>query len=251
MRLIRSLLYTTWLFVGTGLYACMVLLLFWGPTGWLYVLADHWARGQLRLLKVLCGLSYRVEGRENIPPGAHVSMWKHSSAWETIAQAAIFPPQAWVLKRELTWIPIVGWAIRLLRPIAINRRAGASAVNQVVDIGKRRLADGYWILIFPEGTRVGIGETRKYGVSGALLASKAGCKIVPVAHNAGKFWPRRGWVKRPGEILVSIGPAIDAAGRDPRELNEEVRAWIENRLKSMDWSESAEESPDSPVPAVK
>jgi 1-acyl-sn-glycerol-3-phosphate acyltransferase len=236
VRLLRSLLYTTWLFLGTGLYACMVLLFFWAPTSWQFVLADHWARSQLWVLKVLCGLSYTVEGRENIPPGAHVSMWKHSSAWETIAQAAIFPPQSWVLKHELMWIPIVGWAIHFLRPIAINRKAGAAAVNQVVEQGKQRLAAGYWILIFPEGTRVGLGESRKYGVSGALLASRAGCKIIPVAHNAGKYWPRRGWLKRPGQIQVAIGPPIDAAGRDPRELNEEVRAWIETRLKTMGWS---------------
>ena len=234
MRLIRSLLYTTWLFLGTGLYACAVLVLFWAPTGVLYVLADHWARSQLWVLKILCGLSYEVEGRENIPAGAHVSMWKHSSAWETIAQAAIFPPQAWVLKRELIWIPLVGWAIWLLRPIAINRKAGASAVNQVVEQGRQRLEAGYWILIFPEGTRVGAGEVRKYGVSGALLASRAGCKVIPVAHNAGKFWPRRGWVKHPGVIRVAIGPPIDAAGRDPRDLNDEVRAWIEAKLQSLD-----------------
>ena len=234
MRLIRSLLYTTWLFLGTGVYACFVLILCWAPTRTLHALADNWARSQLWMLRVLCGLSYSVEGRENIPAGAHISMWKHSSAWETIAQAAIFPPQSWVLKRELIWIPVVGWAIWLLRPIAINRRAGASAVTQVVEQGTRRLAAGYWILIFPEGTRVSPGENRKYGVSGALLASRAGCKVVPVAHNAGKFWPRRGWVKRPGEIRVAIGPAIDAAGRDPRELNEEVRGWIEAKLQSME-----------------
>ena len=234
MRLVRSLLYTTWLFLGTGLYACMVLLMFWAPTRWLFVLADNWARSQLWVLNVLCGLSYSVEGRENIPPGAHVSMWKHSSAWETIAQAAIFPPQSWVLKRELMWIPIVGWAIHFLRPIAINRKAGAAAVNQVVEQGKQRLAAGYWILIFPEGTRVGAGETRKYGVSGTLLASRAGCKVIPVAHNAGRFWPRRGWLKHPGRIQVAIGPPIDAAGRDPRELNEEVRHWIESKLRAME-----------------
>jgi 1-acyl-sn-glycerol-3-phosphate acyltransferase len=234
VRLFRSLLYTTWLFLGTGLYACLVLVLFWAPTRTLHALADHWARNQMWMLRVLCGLSYCVEGRENIPPGAHVSMWKHSSAWETIAQAAIFPPQAWVLKRELIWIPLVGWAIWLLRPIAINRSAGASAVNQVVEQGKRRLEAGYWILIFPEGTRVSPGESRKYGVSGALLASRAGCKVVPVAHNAGKFWPRRGWVKHPGQIRVAIGPPIDAAGRDPRDLNAEVRAWIEAKLLTFD-----------------
>jgi 1-acyl-sn-glycerol-3-phosphate acyltransferase len=185
------------------------------------------------VLKVLCSLTYRVEGTENIIPGAHISMWKHSSAWETIAQATVFPPQSWVLKRELMWLPLVGWALHFLKPIAINRKAGATAVNQVVDQGKQRLAEGFWILIFPEGTRVAAGEKRKYGVSGALLASRAGCKIIPVAHNAGHFWPRRGWLKKPGVIQVAIGPPIDAAGRDPRELNDEVRAWIESRLARM------------------
>ena len=182
------------------------------------------------MLKVLCGLRFTIEGAENIVPGAHISMWKHSSAWETIAQAGIFPAQSWVLKRELMWIPLVGWALRCLKPIAINRKAGASAVNQVVEQGTQRLAEGLWVLVFPEGTRVAVGERRKYGVSGALLASRAGCKIIPVAHNAGYFWPRRGWVKKPGTIRVAIGPPIDAAGRDPRELNDEVRAWIEAKI---------------------
>lgn len=233
MQLLRSLVYTTWLFVGTAIYAVIVLLLSWLPSKQLYRVASSWSHTQLWVLKVCCGLTYTVEGKENIIPGAHVSMWKHSSAWETIAQAGIFPPQSWVLKRELMWIPLVGWALHFLRPIAINRSAGASAVNQVVDQGKERLARGLWILVFPEGTRVAAGEKRKYGVSGPLLASRAGCKIIPVAHNAGEFWPRRGWVKKPGVIKVAIGPPIDAAGRDPRELNEEVRTWIEERLASM------------------
>jgi 1-acyl-sn-glycerol-3-phosphate acyltransferase len=233
MQLIRSVLYTTWLFGGTLLYAVVVLTLAWLPPKQLYAIANNWARVQLRVLEALCGLRYVVEGKENIPPGAHISMWKHSSAWETIAQAAIFPPQAWVLKRELMWIPLVGWALRCLQPIAINRKAGASAVNQVVEQGKKRLTDGLWILIFPEGTRVAPGESRKYGLSGALLASRAGVKIVPVAHTAGFYWPRRGWVKRPGVIRVRIGSPIDAANRDPRELNEQVRAWIEAELASM------------------
>lgn len=233
MQLLRSLLFTTFLFVSTFLYALAVLALAWRPAEKLYGVARSWSRVQMWVLEKLCGLRYSVEGREHIPPGAHVSMWKHSSAWETIAQASIFPPQAWVLKRELMWIPMVGWAVRCLKPIAINRKAGATAVNQVVEQGKQRLAEGMWILIFPEGTRVAPGEARKYGISGALLASRAGCKIVPVAHNAGAYWPRRGWVKRPGVIRVRIGPAIDAAGRDPRELNEQVRAWIEAQIKGL------------------
>jgi 1-acyl-sn-glycerol-3-phosphate acyltransferase len=233
VQLLRSLLYTTWLFVGTLLYAVIVLLLAWLPEQKLYGVARSWSRTQLWMLKMLCGLTHKVEGVENIIPGTHISMWKHSSTWETIAQAGIFPAQSWVLKRELMWIPLVGWALHFLKPIAINRKAGASAVNQVIEQGQQRLADGLWILVFPEGTRVSAGETRKYGVSGALLASRAGCKIVPVAHNAGHYWPRRGWVKKPGVIQVSIGPPIEAAGRDPRGLNEEVRSWIEGRLAEM------------------
>jgi 1-acyl-sn-glycerol-3-phosphate acyltransferase len=233
VQLLRSLLFTTLLFAGTLFFALVVVLLGWLPSHKLYAVARSWSRTQLWLLEKLCGLSYQVEGRENIPPGAHVSMWKHSSAWETIAQASLFPPQSWVLKRELMWIPLVGWAVHCLRPIAINRKAGAAAVTQVIEQGTHRLAEGLWILIFPEGTRVAVGEARKYGVSGALLASRAGCKIVPVAHNAGYFWPRRGWMKKPGVIQVAIGPAIEAAGRDARELNDEVRNWIEARIAAM------------------
>lgn len=234
MQLLRSILFTTLLFAGTGVYAVIVLALGWLPIHKLYGVARSWAHLHLWLLEKLCGLTYSVEGRENIPAGAHVSMWKHSSAWETIAQASLFPPQSWVLKRELMWIPLLGWAVHCLKPIAINRSAGAAAVNQVLDQGTQRLREGLWVLVFPEGTRVAPGENRKYGVSGALLASKAGCKIVPVAHNAGAFWPRRGWLKHPGVIRVRIGPPIEAAGRDPREVNAEVRAWIEAALAAME-----------------
>ena len=233
MQFLRSIVFTTLLFAGTLCYAVVVLALGWLPGHKLYAVARSWAHTHLWLLEKLCGLTYTVEGRENIPAGAHVSMWKHSSTWETIAQASIFPPQSWVLKHELMWIPLLGWAVHCLKPIAIDRRAGATAVTQVLEQGKRRLEQGFWVLVFPEGTRVAHGETRKYGVSGALLASKVGCKIVPVAHNAGAFWPRRGWLKRPGTIRVVIGPPIDAAGRDPRALNEEVRAWIEGTLATF------------------
>ena len=173
----------------------------WLPSHKLYAVARSWAHTHLWLLEKLCGLTYTVEGRENIPAGAHVSMWKHSSAWETIAQASIFPPQSWVLKHELMWIPLLGWAVRCLKPIAIDRRAGATAVTQVLEQGQQRLKEGLWVLVFPEGTRVAPGETRKYGVSGALLASKAGCKIVPVAHNAG--------------VLLAAARLAQEAGLDP------------------------------------
>lgn len=234
MQLLKSLLFTTFFFVSTLVYSIAVVLASGLPDERLFAIASHWSRTQLWMLKTLCGLHYRIEGREHIPThGTHVSMWKHSSTWETIAQASLLPPQSWVLKRELMWIPIVGWALGRLKPIAIDRKAGLTAVNQVVDIGKQRLAGGLWVLIFPEGTRVPAGKTRRYGAGGAMLASKAGCQILPVAHNAGYFWPRRGWLKKPGVITVRFGPPIDAAGRDPRELNGEVQAWIEGALEEM------------------
>jgi len=147
-----------------------------------------------------------------------------------VALFVIFPPHVWVLKRELLWVPLMGWGLKLLRPIAIDRGAGHRAVNQVVEQGEQRLAEGLWIIIFPEGTRVARGETRKYGVSGALLAVAAGRMVVPVSHNAGDFWPRRGILKKPGTIRVIIGAPIPAVGRDPRELNVEIRDAIDEGL---------------------
>lgn len=247
MQLLRSILFTSWLFLGTLLYAVVVLLVCWLPSRQLHAIARNWARSQLWMLRRLCGLSFSVAGYEHLPRGAHVALWKHSSSWETIAQMVILPPQAWVLKRELTWIPFVGWALRRLKPIAINRRAGASAVHQVIQQGQQRLREGYWVVIFPEGTRVAPGETRKYGVSGALLATKAGCEVVPIAHDAGRYWPRRGWLKKAGTIQVVIGPPIDTAGRDPREINEQARAWIERTLTRLSDSKSADTSRGVPA----
>jgi 1-acyl-sn-glycerol-3-phosphate acyltransferase len=158
---------------------------------------------------------------------------KHSSAWETLAQLRIFPRQTWVMKRELTWVPVLGWVLLLLKPIAINRQGRSAAVQQVLQLGRERLAEGLWVVIFPEGTRVPAGETRRYGMSGALLAAAAGVPIVPVAHNAGDYWPRRGWLKRPGRIRVVIGPPIATAGVDPRALNEQTQRWIEATLNEI------------------
>src|ERR1700741_2016547 len=191
--------FTTLLFGCSLCFGLAIVLFGWLPFRHLYKFARGWARWHLWLVKILCGLDWRLEGGENIPrEGAHISMWKHASTWETFAQMLVFPPQAWVLKREILWIPLVGWACWMLKCIAIDRDSGHRAVNQVLDQGRERLAAGIWILVFPEGTRMAPGETRKYGMSGALLASPTGAKLVPVAHNAGEFWPRRGLLKKPG-----------------------------------------------------
>lgn len=234
MQCLRSFVFTALLFLGTFAFAVIVLATVPFGLAALHAQSRRWARTHLWLLRVLCRLDYAVEGLENIPgEGAHISYWKHSSAWETLAQMLIFPPQSWVLKREIMWIPLIGWATYFLKPIAINRSAGHRAVTQVVEQGKERLAAGLWILLFPEGTRVLPGETRKYGLSGALLASQTGARLVPVAHNAGDFWQRRGLLKKPGTIRVVIGPAIETRGRDPRALNAEAQAWIEGTMREI------------------
>lgn len=230
MQLFRSLLFTTYMMASACVFGAVMAMGFWLPYRAQFAIARSWARILLWVLQRLCGLTYVVEGRDRIPPGNHIVMSNHSSAWETVAQFLIFPPQVWVLKRELLWIPFVGWGLKLLRPIAINRGEGHRAVNQVIDQGKERLKDGLWIIIFPEGTRVIAGETRKFGVSGALLAIASGKSVVPLSHNAGTFWPRRGFLKKPGTIRVVIGEPIEPEGKDPRELNEEVRQSIEAGL---------------------
>jgi 1-acyl-sn-glycerol-3-phosphate acyltransferase len=231
---VGSLLFTLFLFTWTFCYAIVfVIVCSFLPVKRRFALARFWANTLLRVLRWTCRLDYRVEGTEHLPAGNHIAFWKHSSSWETIAMAAIMPRQVWVLKRELQWMPVVGWGIRQLRAIAIDRSSGHSAVGQVVEQGKQRLAEGFWIMIFPEGTRMPAGTTRKYGVSGALLASQSGHLIVPIAHNAGMFWPRRGLLKKSGTIRVVIGPPIEAAGRDPREINAEAQQWIEDCVAAL------------------
>src|SRR5271155_2677495 len=227
MQLIRSLIFTAFMMVSALACGGFMALCFWLPYRSQFAIARTWARILFWSLEKICGLKWSVEGRENIPAGNHIVMSNHTSAWETVAHFLLFPPQVWVLKRELLWIPLIGWGLKLLRPISINRDAGHRSVNQVIDQGKERLADGLWVIIFPEGTRVVAGEKRRYGVSGALLATETGKCVVPLSHNASDFWVRRGIVKKAGIIKVVIGEPISSGGKDPRDLNDEVRRSIE------------------------
>jgi 1-acyl-sn-glycerol-3-phosphate acyltransferase len=229
MQLLRSILFTAFFLLFTFCYAIFFAIasvfLSWRSR---YALANTWGSVLLAALRVLCRLDFKVEGAHHIPAGeACIALIKHSSAWETFAQVVLLPPQVWVLKRELTWIPFIGWGVRQLHAIAINRGAGSAAVRQMIEQGRDRLAHGQWIAVFPEGTRMPPGETRRYGVGGAAVASETGARIVPVAHNAGYFWPRRGLLKQPGTIRVVIGAPIETRGRDPREINEEAQRFIE------------------------
>jgi len=235
MQWVRSLLFTGLLFITTMAFGVVVLLSALLPLSieQRYVIPRSWGLFECWLAKVVCGMNYVVEGRENLPDVPFVSLWKHSTAWETMAQMFVVPTAAWLLKREVLWIPIVGWAVSTYKPIAINRSAGHSAVNQVVKQGRERLAAGMGIVVYPEGTRVAPGQTRRYGVSGALLAIEAGAPVVPIAHNSGYFWPRRSLLKRAGTIYVVIGKPIDPTGLDAREINRRAQEWIEATIAEI------------------
>ena len=175
---------------------------------------------------MLCGIRYQVKGRENIPEGAAIIFSKHQSTWETYALQLIFPAQTWVLKRELMWVPFFGWGLALLKSIAIDRSSGRKAIKQIIDQGQKRLDEGIWITFFPEGTRVAPGHHKRWGIGGAILAEHSGFPVVPVAHNAGEFWGRREFLKKPGTIQVIIGPPLDPTGLKASEINHQVEQWM-------------------------
>jgi 1-acyl-sn-glycerol-3-phosphate acyltransferase len=199
-----------------------------------YRIILYWTRFVLLALKLICGINFRVTGAEHLPPGPCVVLSKHQSAWETMAFQLIFPPQVYVIKRELLWIPFFGWGLAMCSPIAINRSAGPRAARQMLSQGKDRIAAGFWVIVYPEGTRVAPGARGKYQSSGSAIAIHAGAPVVPVAHNAGRCWRRNAFLKYPGTITVSIGPAIDSRGRKADELTREVEHWIESEMARID-----------------
>ena len=228
-----SALFTVWVLCSWIPFGLVVMVVGVFSHAGAFAVARAWARTVLVLGRVLVGITWEVEGLEHLPARNTVVMLKHSSAYETLAELCIFPRQCWVLKRELMRIPIFGWALKQLRPIAIARGCGRSAVDLVISQVRQLLTEGLWVMIFPEGTRAAVGETRRYGVSGVLLAQKHGLPVVPVAHNAGMFWPRRGLLKRPGHVRFCIGPPVETQGRDVREINAEAAMLWRRRFRAM------------------
>jgi len=233
MLLIRSLIFLLLQILVTPVFALLALLSF--PLSRLtrYRIISQWAKLMLPLLRLVCGIRHEVRGIENIPSEPCIVLCKHQSAWETLALQEIFPPQVWVLKRELLWLPFFGWALALTSPIAIKRSDGKGAIRQLLKQGKERLAQGFCVVIFPEGTRVPFGTRGKYKIGGALLAASSGVPVVPVAHNAGRLWGRNAFSKHPGLITMSIGKPIATQGRKAEEINAEVEAWIENEIQQL------------------
>ncbi len=228
--LLRSSLFSLSMMLSTVIAALVLILMAPLPFTWRSHFARAYAAYNVNMLKWLCGIGYEVEGRENIPDGPAIIFCKHQSTWETYVLQALFPPQCWVLKRELMWVPFFGWGLATLRPISIDRSSGRQAVKQIVEQGLQRLKDGIWVVIFPEGTRVPPGVRKRWGVGGALLAAKADVPVVLVAHNAGEFWGRGAFVKRPGTIRVVIGEPMDTTGLSATEINQRGEAWMDETM---------------------
>jgi 1-acyl-sn-glycerol-3-phosphate acyltransferase len=231
--ILRSTLFALALCIVTPPYAVFALLTAPLPRMTRYRLISGWSRLVIRLARWILRIEWRVEGRENLPSRPAVILSKHQSAWETMAFQLIFPPQVLVLKRELLWIPFFGWGLALMSPIAINRSRGMRALRTIARRGRERLAQGFWVVVFPEGTRVPPGAQREYHPGGAWLASASGAPVVPVAHNAGLLWPRNAFLKRSGTVTVRIGPPIEAADRDPKTINDLAKTWIEEQQKAL------------------
>ncbi len=227
---VRSLLFV----LGQGLsilvFAPFCLFVFPLPFIWRYWFFIQWNRFNLWWLEVACSIHYEVVGLEHIPATNAIVLCKHQSAWETLVLPLCLPPLAFVIKRELLWIPFFGWGLALMEPIAINRGAPRKAINQLLSQGRERLQSGRWVVVFPEGTRVAVGSKGTYLLGGALLAQRTGYPVIPVAHNAGECWPRRSFLKRPGTIQLTFGPVIESTGKSAAEINALAESWIEKTV---------------------
>lgn len=233
MQFIRSVLFSVGMITSTVVAAVALLLSSPFPFPVRSRVASIYASYIVNSLKILCGVRYQISGQENIPEGAAIIFCKHQSTWETYALQLMFPAHVWVLKRELMWLPFFGWGLAALKPISINRGAGHKAVKQIIEQGKQRLAAGIWVTIFPEGTRVAVGQKKRWGLGGAVLAEHSQYPVVPVAHNAGEFWAKGSFVKQPGTIQVIIGKPVQSKGRKAAEINSEAEAWMDSAMAEI------------------
>jgi len=239
MLLCRALLFYLGMTLVTLIVSPVSIIIYPLPFKLRYAFVSRWAVFNIWWLKLTCGLTHIVEGLENIPDSPAIIMCKHQSAWETFVLQQIFPAQAWILKRELLWIPVYGWGLATLQPIAIDRGSAVKSLHQIVEQGCKRLAQGIWVVIFPEGLRVAPGERTKYLPGGGLLAEKSGFPIVPIAHNSGYFWPCNSFIKKPGTINMIIGPLIETEGKSANDITAEVEEWIESTIEKLPTPENA------------
>ena len=244
MLWIRSAAYMAWLVLTVVPYALAVVAVspfVRGKT--LYAFCIGWVRMALWGARAICGIRWNIQGMENLPDTPVILLPKHQSAWETLALPVLMPRAlSFVFKRELLFVPFFGWALGRLDMVHIDRNRGAEAFARVDRQGRQLLADGYWIIMFPEGTRTARGTEGKYKPGGARLAVATGTPVVPIAVTSGRCWPRQAFIKHPGVVEISIGAPIAPDGLSPMELTARVQTWIEAEMRRLD----PEAYPDKP-----
>ncbi len=234
MLALRSLLFLIFATLTVIPFAVMSVLILPLPLHWRYFLVIKWTALVVWGARFFCGIRWEMKGTANLPDGPCVLLSKHQSAWETMFIPSHMPREVcFVYKRELHWVPFFGWGIASLKMIHIDRGHGRGAFESVVAQGTQRLAEGRWIIMFPEGTRVPVGERRPYKQGGTRLAARIGVPVVPIAHNAGHCWPRNSFIKKPGLVTVSIGPPISSDGKSSEALMSEVERWIETEVTRL------------------
>lgn len=233
------------LFLRSLVFVCLMVLtaILWSfvcflaaplPYNTRFHITSRWNVFNIWAAKTICGIRYQFKGYDNLPDAPVILLSKHQSAWETIFLLCSMPrPLVFVFKRELLLVPFFGWALGLMRMIPIDRSKGGDAFQSVATAGKLRLADGQWIIMFPEGTRIPVGKKGKYKTGGARLAIETGALVVPIAHNSGECWPKNSFLKRPGLVTVSIGQPLAPAGETPVSLMQKVEDWIESEMRAI------------------
>ena len=230
---VRSAVYFLLKVLSASVIGLLTVLTFPLPVDKRYRFARTWAVLNLWLLKRICNLDHAVEGAENIPDRGAVVLSKHQSTWETMALQVVLPHVRWVLKRELLRVPFFGWGLAMLEPIAIDRSAGRKAVAQLIEQGGPMLDAGYWVVVFPEGTRTRPGTEKRYKQGGPVLAVETQHPVIMIAHNAGEFWPRHSFLKWPGTITLRISPVVDTQGKTAEQVTEIAHDWIEGQMKEI------------------
>jgi 1-acyl-sn-glycerol-3-phosphate acyltransferase len=227
---LRSLAFALFQMLVTPPFALLVVLLLWVPSVPRYRFITLWCAMNLWAARWICGIRHRVLGLENVGDAPKIVVCKHSSTWETLFLSRLLPPLAYVAKKELLAVPFFGWGFRLASPITIDRSAGKDAMVQIAEQGRARFAQGFWIVLYPEGTRIPVGRRVRYKTGAARLAVAMQAPILPIAHNAGWLWPKGILGKRPGTITLSIGRPIEPGTMDAPALMQAVEAWIEGEV---------------------
>ena len=203
------------------------LLMFYIPYKNRAFLLKYWSKSLIAVYKFLCQVKINIHGLENIPDTPCLIFSKHQSTLETLILQTIFVPHVWIIKRELTWVPFFGWSVLLSKPIAINRSDAKGSLRKIMELGTERLKDGFWVFIFPEGTRNPVGERAKHKIGGAKLAHRSGFDILPIALNTGIVWPRGQFTKLPGTVDIVIGEVMTSKDKSVKEILRETEDWIE------------------------